>query len=116
MYRCSDILSAYAENPLLAGMTFSGGEPFLQAAALAELARAVHAAGGTVVTYTGYTFEQLCRIGESGHEAVIRLLEETDLLVDGPYIESLRDMELPFRGSANQRLLDRKSRAALLAR
>ncbi len=114
LYHGRDIVAAYAENPLLAGITFSGGEPFLQAAALTEVARAVHMAGGTVVTYTGYCFEHLCRISAAGYAAVAQLLDETDLLIDGPYMESLRDLELPFRGSSNQRLLDRTARATLL--
>lgn len=102
------------ENPVLSGVTFSGGEPFLQAQALCAVAEGVRAAGKSVVTYTGYTFEQL--LARAPHEpAVAALLAATDILIDGPYLADLRDLELRFRGSSNQRLLDRAARANLFA-
>ena len=109
------IFRRFSENPLLAGITFSGGEPFLQAEALCGLAEAVHAAGRNVMAYTGFTFEELLDKARA-EPAVARLLELVYLLVDGPYIEALRDLDLPFCGSANQRLLDRHQRAQLAAR
>ncbi|MCR5813729.1 MAG: anaerobic ribonucleoside-triphosphate reductase activating protein [Desulfovibrio sp.] len=114
-YSIEDLLSCYDENPLLDGMTFSGGEPFAQAEALAVLAEGVHKRGGTIVTYTGYTYETLRqRIHHDGDcHHWQHLLDETDLLIDGPYVEKLRDLDLLFRGSSNQRLLDKKSRALL---
>ena len=103
----ADIYARFSENPLLAGITFSGGEPFLQPQPLCDLAGRVRSGGGTVMTYTGYTFEQL-RALASHTQAVAHLLFLTDILVDGPYVESLRDMEnLRFRGSSNQRLLEK---------
>ncbi len=93
-------------NPLLAGITFSGGEPFLQPAALCVAAEAVKACGKTVMTYSGYTLEQLQHLA-AADPAAARLLRLTDILVDGPYVEALRDLDLPFRGSSNQRLLVR---------
>lgn len=111
-----EILAQYDENPLLSGITFSGGEPFLQAGALCAVAEKVRARGGDVVTYTGYVYEALLARTERGREPdMARLLELTDLLIDGPYVEALRDLELPFRGSSNQRLLDRKQRRTLAA-
>ncbi|MDR2160680.1 MAG: radical SAM protein, partial [Desulfovibrio sp.] len=98
----SSVLAAVEKNPLLAGVTFSGGEPFLQPEPLCALARGVHALGGTVVVYTGYTLEQLRELADPPSR---RLLLAADLLVDGPYVEALRDLNLPFRGSSNQRLL-----------
>lgn len=112
LYAPDAILARYAENPLLAGVTFSGGEPFLQAGPLARLAAAIHARGGTVVTYTGYVYEALAARAIRDAD-VARLLDATDLLIDGPYVQALRSLELPFRGSSNQRLLDRDARAAL---
>lgn len=99
------ILQEIQENTLLAGVTFSGGEPFCQPAPLAEIAREIHALGKNVFTYTGYTYEKLCEIAKK-NTAVAELLRETDTLVDGPYIEALRDLDLQFRGSSNQRILD----------
>lgn len=111
LYRLEDLLERYLENPLLDGVTFSGGEPFLQAYPLALLAKMIHARGGSVITYTGYTFEELAR---ESLEGAAMLLEETDLLIDGPYIEELASLDLDYRGSSNQRLLDREARARLL--
>lgn len=109
----SSLLEAFLENPLLKGMTFSGGEPFLQAAPLARLALAIHEAGGDIVCYTGYYYEDLRRMAMSGNKAVGALLSVVDLLVDGPYVEELRDLDLAFRGSSNQRLLAREDRDEL---
>lgn len=105
-------LAQIAENPLLAGVTLSGGEPFEQARALCAVAEGVQAMRKNVMAYTGYTFEAL--LARNDHWTN-RLLELTDVLVDGPYVESLRDLELQFRGSSNQRLLDRAAREQIVA-
>ena len=95
-------------NPLSAGITLSGGEPFVQAAACAALAREIHQLGKTVWTYSGYTYEELLRRQDAAD-----LLAASDVLVDGPFILSRRSLELQFRGSDNQRIIDlTKSRAA----
>ena len=99
----ADILAQMRENPLLSGVTLSGGEPFCQPEPLLEIAKAVHAAGKTVMAYSGYTFEQLCG---SEDPAVRALLAECDILVDGPFVLAERDLTLRFRGSRNQRLID----------
>jgi anaerobic ribonucleoside-triphosphate reductase activating protein len=85
------------------GLTFSGGEPFLQAAELAEVALAAHQKGWDVVTYTGFTYEELI---EDGNDGVKALLAASDILIDGKYIHELRSMDLQFRGSSNQRIID----------
>ena len=113
IYQFDSLLSAYKENPLLAGMTFSGGEPFEQALPLSHLAKAIHKLGGNIVTYTGYTYENLCRGITNGKPEWRQLLDETDILIDGPYMEELRDLSLLFRGSSNQRILNRESRAKI---
>ena len=105
-------LAQLQENPLLSGITLSGGEPFEQAEALCALAEGAKALGKTVMTYTGYVFEDLLARNDPCTD---RLLDLTDTLVDGPYKEELRDLELLFRGSANQRLLDRAEREKLAA-
>lgn len=106
-------LAQMRENPLLSGITLSGGEPFEQPRALCAVAEGVHAMGKTVVTFTGYTYEALLDRRDDAWTA--RLLELTDLLIDGPYVENLRDLELRFRGSSNQRLLDREARQRIAA-
>ena len=90
-------------NPLCRGVTFSGGEPFAQAAGFAELAEKLKSEGYEVASYTGYTFEQLRDGGTPEQKKLLSLL---DVLVDGPFVLAQRSLELVFRGSANQRILD----------
>ena len=89
-------------NPLCRGVTFSGGEPFAQAAGFARLARLLKAQGYEVASYSGYTFEQLLR----GSPEQRALLDTIDVLIDGPFVQSQKSLELAFRGSRNQRILD----------
>lgn len=100
-----EMVRQVAENPLLKGITLSGGEPFCQPEPLCELARRVKALGKDVMVYSGYTLEQLLEMGKT-QPAVLELLYLCDTLVDGPYLEAERDLTLCFRGSANQRILD----------
>lgn len=97
-----EIVHAISENPLLQGITFSGGEPFLQPAPLATLGKAVHALGLDVVTYTGFTYECL---KEDPNPDIQALLGVTDLLIDGPFVSDLKNTALPYRGSTNQHLI-----------
>ena len=97
----TEIISAIKKNPLLNGITLTGGEPFLQVAAADELALAAKNLGLNVWCYTGFTFEELPPDAEP-------LLENIDVLIDGEFIENLRDLELQFRGSSNQRIIDIK--------
>jgi len=98
-----DILAMVKKNPLCDGITLTGGEPLCQAEALKGLAAQVQQLGLTVVTYTGYTLEDLLQENDPHR---MELLAHTDLLIDGPFILARRTLEAPFRGSANQRLLD----------
>ncbi len=100
-----EIFDRIKKAKLIRGVTFSGGEPFLQAAPLVQLARQIRALGLGLVTYSGYRFEELLALGGTD-KAVRDLLAASDLLVDGPYMEAKRDLGLAFRGSANQRLID----------
>ena len=98
-----ELVEQMKKNPLIEGITLSGGEPFVQAAACADLARAAHGLGLNVWTYTGYLFEHL---RDAGDPAWTALLAETDVLVDGPFLQKEKSYELHFRGSRNQRLID----------
>jgi len=100
-----DILYMIENNGLLQGVTLTGGEPFFQPEAMSELAERIKSGGLDVVTYTGYTIEELLELGE-GNPAILRLLKCTDILIDGPYRQKERDLSLAFRGSRNQRLID----------
>ena len=99
------LLEEISENPLLQGVTFSGGEPFCQAGALAALAREIRKQGKNIFVYSDFTLEQLVKRSESD-PAVGELLILCDVLVDGPFVLAERDLSLLFRGSRNQRLID----------
>ena len=99
----AEVIALIDNNPLLDGITFSGGEPFLQPSPLTKLAREAHARGLDVWSYTGYTLEEL---NAKKNPAIDALLQEIDVLVDGRYDEKQRDLTLNFRGSANQRIID----------
>ena len=92
-------------NPLLSGITLTGGEPAEQAEASAELAHRAHCKGLNVWTYTGSTLEKLIARAQDD-PALQRLLDETDVLVDGPFVLAERSLELDFCGSRNQRVID----------
>lgn len=97
----SELIEQIKKNPLLTGITLTGGEPFLQISPAAELAQVAKNLGLDVWCYTGYKFEELPPESDN-------LLKFVDVLVDGEYIEELRDLELNFRGSKNQRIIKLK--------
>lgn len=130
-YDCSldKILTAFDRNQLLKGITFSGGEPTCQPEGFLALANAVKARGKDVWMYSGYKLEELIEQVKTGkrspakvcpdmaepssetlsreeREALLGLLNTVDVLVDGRYVESQRDLTLLYRGSANQRIID----------
>ncbi len=97
-----DELMQEIESDPFADVTISGGDPFFQAEAFTQLARRIKSeTRKTIWAYTGFLYEDLLR--QPAHRA---LLEQLDVLVDGPFIQSLRDVDLLFRGSSNQRLID----------
>lgn len=101
-----DILKMMKANPLLDGITFSGGDPFEQANEFAELGRKVKKLGLNVMTYTGYTYEEIMENmdEENGWKS---LLDVTDILVDGPFQIDKKSFSLRFKGSTNQRKIGR---------
>ena len=103
----SKILNAIDENPLLSGVTFSGGEPVCQPEGFLELAKAVKKRNLNIIMYSGYTFEQIMHMSEK-NQSIKELLTYIDILIDGQYDEEQRDLTLMFRGSRNQRVIDVK--------
>ncbi|CCQ92774.1 Anaerobic ribonucleoside-triphosphate reductase-activating protein [[Clostridium] ultunense Esp] len=102
------IVKMVKRDPLLDGITLSGGEPFHQGKVCAILANEIKKMGLNIVTYTGYTFEDLMKeidINSSWKE----LLYETDILIDGRFDIEKKSLLLKFRGSENQRIIDVKS-------
>ncbi len=110
-----EIMRVIVADPY-ANVTFTGGDPMYQPEGFAELARAIHErTQKDIWCYTGFTFEQL--LGNPRQRA---LLEQIDVLVDGPFVKALRNDELIFRGSSNQRIIDvprslEEGRAVLLS-
>lgn len=98
-----EIIAQLGANPLVRGVTLSGGEPMMQAAALCEVALSARERGLSVWCYTGFTLERL--LAEENPDRM-RLLSLVDVLVDGPYLAHERSLDLLYRGSKNQRLID----------
>ena len=96
------IVEIVRSNPLCRGVTFSGGEPFAQAAGFARLAILLKEKGYEVASYSGFTFEELLE----GSEDQKQLLASIDILIDGPFLQAEKSLEIAFRGSRNQRILD----------
>lgn len=104
--RIKDIIRDIKKHRFIQGITLSGGDPFFQAEKCAYLASEVKKKYGlNVVTYTGYLFEELI---EMNNEGIQNLLKVTDLLIDGPFREDEKDLNIAFRGSKNQRIIDMK--------
>ena len=110
---------------LIKDVTLSGGDPFEQAAVCAVLAKELHAQGYGIWAFTGFLYEDLlswsrekaetyfaqaedkqARIEAMSPEAVRKLLGAIDVLVDGPFVQELRSLELDWKGSSNQRVID----------
>ena len=103
-----DLVDVVRSNPLCRGVTFSGGEPFAQAAGFAKLAQLLKERGYEVASYSGYTFDELL----NGSDDQKKLLASIDILIDGPFLLAQKSLEVPFRGSRNQRILDVKKSLA----
>ncbi|MBO5376080.1 MAG: anaerobic ribonucleoside-triphosphate reductase activating protein [Bacilli bacterium] len=89
------------------GVTLSGGDPFVQPEACLEIAKYCHKIDLNVWCYTGYTYEQLVKMGKD-NPVINEFLNEIDVLVDGRFVQKLKSLEAKFRGSKNQRLIDMK--------
>ncbi len=99
------LLAEIRKNPLLSGVTFSGGEPFCQPGPLAELGAEVKKLGLNLIVYSGYTYEKLNKMNSPDVHA---LLDLSDYLIDGKFLLEQRNLLLRYRGSDNQRIVDLK--------
>lgn len=106
-----NIVNAVKENKLLSGITLSGGEPFTQAKALTVLAKEIKALGLDVMSFSGWTYEELLH-GANPENGWRELLEELSYLIDGKFLIAEKSLELKFRGSKNQRIVDVKKSLA----
>lgn len=107
MEDCDKIIQMVLSNPLYAGITFSGGDPILQIEQVIYIAKEVKKHHLNTILYTGYLFEQVVQMAknDSRFDGVFDLI---DYIVDGPFINSQRDLTLHFKGSTNQRTIDVK--------
>jgi len=101
MMTTEELMEEIMSDPF-ANVTFSGGDPMFQAEGFTELACAIRKQSDkNIWCFTGYKFETLLK-----NPAQMELLKQIDVLVDGPFIKALRDEDLFFRGSSNQRLIN----------
>ncbi|MDR2458332.1 MAG: anaerobic ribonucleoside-triphosphate reductase activating protein [Clostridiales Family XIII bacterium] len=104
-FSSGEIFDIIDDNILIQGVTFSGGEPLLQAKEIIPLAEKINKKNLNLIIYTGDVFEDILKTKD---KAKLKLLELADCLIDGPFILEQRDLSLSFRGSKNQRILDLK--------
>ena len=100
-----EMIAKFLGNPLLDGITLSGGEPFCQAKALAPVAEAAKSHNLNVIAYTGFLFEYLVE-SSNDENGYMELLKNVDYLIDGKFELDKRSLELRFKGSSNQRTID----------
>lgn len=99
----TEVIRQMLSNPLTDGVTLTGGDPFFQPGDCAAIAEAAKKAGLNVWAYSGWTFEELSK---SADPQVKKLLELADVLVDGRFVLAERSLNLKWRGSKNQRIID----------
>lgn len=99
----AEIIKMMNDNPLLDGITLSGGDPFCQTAPCIELAKAARRLGLNVWAYSGWTYEEIMADADMS-----ALAKELDVLIDGPFILAQRTLDKRFMGSKNQRAIDIK--------
>lgn len=97
------IEEAFKENILMDGVTLTGGDPLYQPDATFSLCKKLKDLDINIWLYTGFTYEEITK-----DEKLMSIMKYIDVLVDGPFIESLKSLELEYRGSSNQRILDMK--------
>lgn len=100
-----ELLEDVRKNPMLKGITFSGGDPFEQANEFAYMAVKIEEIGLNIWCYTGYTFEYILQHKDE-HKGWKKLLNNIDVLVDGKFEENEQNTNFKYRGSANQRIID----------
>lgn len=102
-----EIVQKIDEDPLLKGITLSGGEPFMQAETLSSMIKKINNKNLNIITYSGFTYEQLLEKAND-ENCFLELLNQTDILIDGKFELNNKKEDLKFRGSSNQRAIDVK--------
>lgn len=102
-YTVDDLRKIWRANPLIEGITLSGGEPTAQKEAVLQIIKAANEDGLNAIMYSGHTLEELVALNDL---TINEILEKIILLIDGRFILEQRTLNLPFRGSKNQRVID----------
>lgn len=102
-YPVTEIYEKIRRNPIIKGVTFSGGEPFCQPEGFLSLAKLLKQDGYEIAAYSGYTWQQLT---QDPQDVKYQLLSYLDILVDSPFVLELRTLSGGFRGSSNQRIIN----------
>ena len=102
-YTISQLMDMIKKDPLVKGVTFSGGDPFCQPKAFAVLAKELKQSGYEICSFTGYLFEQ---ITSDKTDEKYNLFKQLDVLIDGPFMQDKKSLDLKFKGSSNQRTID----------
>ena len=89
------------------GITLSGGDPLFQIEAITEIAKYAQKIGLNIWCYTGFTYEKILEMSKT-KPVYLEFLQNIDVLVDGKFVQELKNLNLLFRGSSNQRLIDVK--------
>lgn len=103
-----DLIKDTLDNPMIKGVTFSGGDPFERAEEFSYMAKEFKNAGLNVWCYSGYAFERIIEISKE-NKGFKDLINNIDVLIDGKFIEEEKDEEIKYRGSRNQRIIDVKT-------
>ncbi|CAM3714230.1 anaerobic ribonucleoside-triphosphate reductase activating protein [Hathewaya histolytica] len=107
IFSIKNLIDDLKDNPIINGVTFSGGDPLEQAESFYYLAQEVKNLGLNIWCYTGYTFEYILKhLDEKAFWK--ELLDSIDVIVDGRFMESQKNHSLKYRGSRNQRIIDVK--------
>jgi anaerobic ribonucleoside-triphosphate reductase activating protein len=103
-----DLIKDTLDNPMVKGVTFSGGDPFERAEEFSYMAKKFKKAGLNIWCYSGYTFEKIIEVSKE-NQGFKELINNIDVLIDGKFIEKEKDEEIKYRGSRNQRIIDIKT-------
>lgn len=101
--KIDNIIKNFSKESLISGITISGGEPFIQANKVLKLVKAAKEINLNVLLYSGFYYEQLRKLD---NKDINEILDTADYLVDGPFEYQLKNLNLLFRGSSNQRIID----------
>lgn len=106
--KAEEIIEKIKRNPYIDGVTLSGGDPLFQISECLKLVKLINELNLNIIVYTGFTFEEILKMSKTNKD-YLTLLESIDCLIDGKFIDNLKSLDLAYRGSSNQQIIDTKS-------